>query len=127
MPVHPIGYICSTTVRSSINMQQNLRKTMRGTALLLIFSLLISSYAVFAQDEKKESKRKKKNSNESVKAVYKRWVDEDVRWIINDEERKTFNLLATDEEREQFIEQFWMRRDPDPDTDSNEYREEYYQ
>ncbi|MCI0663905.1 MAG: GWxTD domain-containing protein [Acidobacteria bacterium] len=108
-------------------MQHNPRKPLRGTALFLIFSLLISSLAVFAQDEKKESKRKRKDSKESVKAVYKRWVDEDVRWIINDEERKTFNLLATDEEREQFIEQFWLRRDPDPDTDSNEYREEYYQ
>ncbi len=52
---------------------------------------------------------------------------EDVRWIITDEERKTFNSLKTDDEREQFIEQFWLRRDPDPDTDSNEYREEYYQ
>jgi GWxTD domain-containing protein len=50
-----------------------------------------------------------------------------VRWIITDEERKTFNALKTDDEREQFIEQFWLRRDPDPDTDTNEYREEYYQ
>src|SRR5262245_10186209 len=112
-------------------MQYNLRKSMRGTALLLIFSLIISSLTVFAQDDKKddkkESKRKKKASNEIVKPVYKRWVDEDVRWIINDEERKTFNILKTDEEREQFIEQFWLRRDPDPDTDVNEYREEYYQ
>src|SRR5215475_8769362 len=108
-------------------MQHNLRKSMRGTALFIIFSLIISSLTVFAQDDKKESKRKRKDSKESLKPVYKRWVDEDVRWIINDEERKTFNVLKTDEEREQFIEQFWLRRDPDPDTDVNEYREEYYQ
>ena len=91
---------------------------------MVIFTLLCSSLGVFAQDE---GKKKRKQSNESVKSVYKRWVDEDVRWIITDEERKTFNSLKTDDEREQFIEQFWLRRDPDPDTDVNEYREDYYQ
>ena len=54
-------------------------------------------------------------------------MDEDVAYIITDEEKKIFKSLKTDDEREQFIEQFWLRRDPDPDTDVNEYREEYYQ
>jgi GWxTD domain-containing protein len=106
------------------------RKTMRGTVLLLISALVFSSVAIFAQDESKdnkESKKKQKQPRESLKSVYKRWIDEDVRWIITDEENKTFKALKTDDEREQFIEQFWLRRDPDPDTDSNEYREEYYQ
>ncbi|MCI0666198.1 MAG: GWxTD domain-containing protein [Acidobacteria bacterium] len=103
------------------------RKTTRGTVLFLIFTLILSSLAVFAQDEKNEKKKKAKEPRESLKSVYKRWIDEDVRWIITDEERKTFNLLKSDDEREQFIEQFWFRRDPDPDTDSNEYREDYYQ
>jgi GWxTD domain-containing protein len=96
----------------------------RRTALFLIFTLLVSSFSVFAQDKKKKND---KSGKEGVKSVYKRWVNEDVLWIITDEERKTFNLLKTDDEREQFIEQFWLRRDPDPDTDANEYREEYYQ
>jgi len=100
-----------------------------GTMLLLLSALIFSSLAVFAQDEEtKESKKKPaKQSKEGVKSVYKRWIDEDVRWIITDEENKTFKSLKTDDEREQFIEQFWLRRDPDPDTDENEYREEYYQ
>ncbi len=104
------------------------RKTMRGMVLFLISALVFSSAAVFAQDgESKENKKKQKQPKESLKSVYKRWIDEDVRWIITDEENKTFKALKTDDEREQFIEQFWLRRDPDPDTDSNEYREEYYQ
>jgi GWxTD domain-containing protein len=106
------------------------RKAMRGTVLFLISALVFSSVAVFAQDESKdnkESKKKQKQPKESLKSVYKRWIDEDVRWIITDEENKTFKALKTDDEREQFIEQFWLRRDPDPDTDNNEYREEYYQ
>lgn len=97
----------------------------RSISLSLVLALGGSSFSTFAQDEKKQ--KKPKEGKESVKSVYKRWMDEDVRWIITDEERKTFNALKTDDEREQFIEQFWLRRDPDPDTDVNEYREEYYQ
>ena len=43
---------------------------------------------------------------EELKSVYKRWLDEDVLYIITDEERKAFKALKTDEERDQFIEQF---------------------
>jgi GWxTD domain-containing protein len=114
------------------------RTPARRIALFLIFALSLSSFAMpsfraFAQDEQKDKKKEKqieekrrKSQEEKVKSVYRRWKDEDVRWIITDEERKIFDTLKTDDEREQFIEQFWFRRDPDPDTDANEYREEYY-
>ena len=58
--------------------------------------------------------------------IYKKWVDEDVRWIISDEELSAFKKLSNNEERDQFIEQFWLRRDPTPDTVENEYKEEHY-
>jgi len=103
------------------------RTSSRRIALVVILALLASSFTVFAQDDNKKEKKKPKQTKESISSVYKRWLDEDVRWIITDEERKTFQALKTDDEREQFIEQFWLRRDPDPDTDVNEYREEYYQ
>jgi GWxTD domain-containing protein len=54
------------------------------------------------------------------------WLTDDVRWIISDEEGAAFKKLANDEEREQFIEQFWRRRDPTPETLRNEFREEHY-
>jgi GWxTD domain-containing protein len=57
---------------------------------------------------------------------YMKWLNEEVVWIITDNERAAFNRLQTDEERQQFIEQFWLRRDPTPDTIENEFREEYY-
>lgn len=103
------------------------RTSLRRIALLTACSLAFSSFSAFAQDGEKKNDKKKKQSKESISSVYKKWMDEDVRWIITDEERNTFKSLKTDEEREQFIEQFWLRRDPDPDTDVNEYREEYYQ
>ena len=59
--------------------------------------------------------------------VYQRWLNEDVLYLIAPEERQAFLNLKTDEEREHFIEQFWQRRDPKPDTEENEFREEYYQ
>ncbi len=49
-----------------------------------------------------------------------------MRYIITPEEEQAFKLLGTDEERDEFIEQFWLRRDPTPDTEENEFREEHY-
>jgi GWxTD domain-containing protein len=57
---------------------------------------------------------------------YEKWLKEDVVYIINEEEREVFLSLSTPEEKEQFIEQFWTRRDPDPTTALNEYKEEHY-
>jgi GWxTD domain-containing protein len=57
----------------------------------------------------------------------KKWVDEDVAYIISDEEKRAFENLSSDEERQQFIEQFWLRRDPTPGTPRNEFKEEHYE
>ncbi|HZL25715.1 MAG TPA: GWxTD domain-containing protein [Acidobacteriaceae bacterium] len=56
----------------------------------------------------------------------KKWLDEDVRWIITDEEAQAFKSLSNEEEREQFIENFWRRRNPNPDSPENEFREQHY-
>ena len=61
-----------------------------------------------------------------LKGSYKTWVDQDVRWIITDEELSAFKNLSNDLERDQFIENFWLRRNPNPDSPENEYREEHY-
>ena len=74
-------------------------------------------------------KQKKQNSKSlkiELSKTYKKWLDEDVRWIITDEEQKAFKLLSNDEERDQFIEAFWQRSDPTPDTIENEFKEEHY-
>jgi GWxTD domain-containing protein len=63
---------------------------------------------------------------EKLGGVYKKWLDEDVRWIITDEELSAFKKLSNNAERDQFIEMFWQRRDPTPDTAENEYKEEHY-
>jgi GWxTD domain-containing protein len=75
-------------------------------------------------------KQKKKNERalkQELSRPYKKWLDEDVVWIITDEERAAFKQLSNDEERDNFIEAFWQRRDPTPDTEENEYKEEHYQ
>ncbi len=77
------------------------------------------------QSDKEKFKQQKELRNE-LKGPYKKWVDEDVRWIITDQELKAFKSLSNDEERDNFIEQFWRRRNPDPDSPENEFREENY-
>jgi GWxTD domain-containing protein len=74
----------------------------------------------------KEKIAQQKALKDELKGVYKKWVDEDVRWIITDQELQAFKSLSNDEERDQFIEKFWLRRNPNPDSPENEYREEHY-
>jgi GWxTD domain-containing protein len=78
------------------------------------------------QDDKIRKKNAKALKQELSKP-YKKWLDEDVSYIITDEERAAFKQLSNDEERDNFIEAFWQRRDPTPDTEENEFKEEHYQ
>jgi GWxTD domain-containing protein len=74
----------------------------------------------------KEKKKREAKLRKELETPYKKWLNEDVGYIITDEEKTAFHRLNTDEEREQFIEQFWLRRDPTPDTEENEFKEEHY-
>jgi GWxTD domain-containing protein len=103
--------------------------------LVSLFVLSLSGF-VFAQKGKDKDKNNKvtqdindkaRNVKPELKQAYKRWLDNDVAYIITKEEKRAFNALQTDEERENFIENFWRRRDPDPDTEENEFREEFYE
>ncbi|MGA8867373.1 MAG: GWxTD domain-containing protein [Candidatus Sulfotelmatobacter sp.] len=74
----------------------------------------------------KQKKRNERALKQELSKSYKKWLDEDVVWIITDEEKAAFKQLSNDEERDNFIEAFWQRRDPTPDTEENEYKEEHY-
>jgi GWxTD domain-containing protein len=67
-----------------------------------------------------------KDLYKELDSQYKKWLNEDVVYIISPEERSAFLHLQTNEEREQFIEQFWQRRNPDPDSAENTFKEEHY-
>ena len=74
----------------------------------------------------KQKKQSAKSLHQELSKTYKKWLDEDVRYIISDEEQKAFKMLSNDEERDNFIEAFWQRRDPTPDTPENEFKDEHY-
>ncbi|HEV8041043.1 MAG TPA: GWxTD domain-containing protein [Bryobacteraceae bacterium] len=74
----------------------------------------------------KQRKKQEKKLQKELETPYKKWLNEDVAYIISDEEKQAWKRLATDDERQQFIEQFWLRRDPTPDTEENEFKEEHY-
>ncbi len=75
------------------------------------------------QDQKKKNSKALK---QELSSTYKKWLKQDVVYIITPEEVAAFKALSNDEERDQFIENFWLRRDPTPDTPENEYKEEHY-
>jgi len=74
----------------------------------------------------KQKRQAEDRLRKELESPYKKWLDEEVRWIISDEERQAFKRYTTDDERQAFIENFWLRRDPTPDTEENEFKEEHY-
>jgi len=100
-------------------------KSKKAFAYSLILTLALFSLSLMA-DKKKDKDREKSLRQETSDQFLKKWLDQDVTYIITDEEKAAFKRLTTDEERYQFIEQFWLRRDPSPDTIENEFRDEHY-
>jgi len=124
----------------------------RFLGFLMLGAVLAAGHTVLAQDKDSKDKgdsdsaaasdsqtdplkrplsqKQKKANSKSLRAELshrdKVWLDQDVAWIITDEERSAFKQLSNDEERENFIEAFWQRRDPTPDTAENEFKEEHY-
>jgi GWxTD domain-containing protein len=125
-------------------------RTMLRTGLIALFVLVlgvVGGAAAHAQDQDgvqrnppvddrpdptqrtrtdQETIKAQRNMKNELKGSYKTWVDQDVKWIITDEELSAFKHLSNDEERDAFIESFWQRRNPNPDSPDNEFREEYY-
>src|SRR6266567_1695677 len=102
-----------------------------GRLAVALLTLIFAVPAGLAQKKNSEKAQdpseKARNVKPELNKAYKDWLEKDVAYIITDEERKAFKKLQTDDERERFIEEFWRRRDPDPDTDENEFKEEYYE
>ena len=111
------------------------------TVSALLFSLAVCLPAALAQQAQdpqdpnalpapkkldKDAKRKMKRTLKELDSAYKQWLNEDVVYIITPEERNAFLQLETNEEREQFIEQFWLRRSSNPDLPDNDFKEEHY-
>jgi GWxTD domain-containing protein len=107
-----------------------LRKARAPKVFLAALLAAIVGLGVFeglaTAQKKNNSKRRRRAIQREMESPYKRWLREEVPHIITGDERKTFTSLSTDEEREQFIEQFWERRNPSPGSPENEFREEYY-
>ncbi len=87
---------------------------------------VVSAQAQNSKDSKTNQNKSDKQLYKELASPYKKWLDEDVAYIITDDERKLFLKLQTNEEREQFIESFWQRRNPDPDSPDNAFKEEHY-
>src|SRR6266436_1172209 len=110
------------------------------TLFASVFSVLIAVSPLIAQQAQnpdpavattpqkltKEQKKKMGRALKELDAQYKQWLGEDVVYIISPEERTAFLQLSTSEEREQFIEQFWLRRSSNPDLPENDFKEEHY-
>jgi len=104
----------------------------RAVAFLVVAvflaSLAATSLRAVPRKDKtaKQEERRQKAIQKEMESPYKKWLSDEVPYIITDQERAAFKKLTTDDEREQFIEQFWERRNPNPGSPENEFKEEYY-
>ncbi len=95
--------------------------------LFITLVILLSGPILSAQDGDRKAERKKPGPvQEEVEDYFRKWLKQDAFYLISDAEKAVFEKLSTVEEKEQFIEQFWFRRDPDPRTAENEFKEEHY-
>lgn len=111
-------------------MSQTYRFGRLGLIILAVAfgSLISGSLQASPPKEKldKEEKRRQKAAAKENESAYKHWLSDEVPYIITDEEKSAFKKLSTDDERESFIETFWERRNPNPGSPENEFKEEYY-
>jgi GWxTD domain-containing protein len=99
---------------------------LRFILILAIISLGFNfGFSLSGSASKKTNTKKSKQSGD-LADHYKKWLNEDVVYIITDDEKATFKALMNDEERENFVEQFWTRRSPDPRSNDNSFKEEHY-
>jgi GWxTD domain-containing protein len=110
----------------------------RFVLLLVLSTCLVWPICSIAQDRtapqetpggttnRKESKKQAKKLAKELGPAYESWLKDEVPDIITEDERRAFLILSTNEEREQFIETFWDRRNPEPESPSNTFREEHY-
>ena len=96
-------------------------RAVRLIPILLVFFLF--QYLLGAQAQRETTQKQK---DEEIQDYFERWLKQDVIYIISLEEKSVFQKLTRPEEKERFIEQFWARRDTDPTTAINEYKEEHY-
>src|SRR5713101_8135492 len=90
--------------------------------LILVFGFTFTDHVGGQKSPRASTSSRKQSRSEQLEDYYKKWLNQDVAYIITDDERKVFEKLTTAEEKEHFIEQFWLRRDPDPKTSINEFK-----
>jgi len=92
----------------------------------MVVYLVLAAFTLSPQTPSATQKKRDRRASNGMESAYTVWVDQDVAYIITDAEKRAFHRLSNDDERDQFIEQFWLRRDPTPDTEENEFKEEHY-
>ena len=103
----------------------------RGLAFsIAAFTILLTVAASVTRAQNKQTQSpedKDRKVKREENRAFQEWPKRDVFLIITPEEQSAFDKLKTNEEREHFIDEFWRRRDPTPDTEENEYKDEYYE
>jgi GWxTD domain-containing protein len=94
----------------------------RPLAFILLFIALFHYFSIESRAVSLQTGKK----NEPLSKASRQWLEEVVPYIITPKEKEFFINLPNEEERGKFIETFWKKRDPNPQTPENEFKVEYY-
>ncbi len=103
----------------------------RGCCHLLVLPALLLCFGLTSNSAQSQERATARTVHEGsiyngLPEIYQKWLDEDVRWIITEEERNDFNRLATDRQRDEFVVAFWEHRNPNPGAPQNKFKEQHY-
>ena len=91
-----------------------MHRTVRTAFLVTV--VIIPAISVLAQSDQQLQ----------LNSEYRKWLDQDVHWIMTDEEQDSFLQLTSDADRDHFVVAFWQRRNPTPGGEQNPFKEEHY-
>jgi GWxTD domain-containing protein len=108
---------------ANIRLVETFRENVRKMKPFFLVSLLCFAFLSVSAQKKKVIVC----DQPSDAAAYKKWIERDAAYIVTKEEKEAYLKLETNAERQQFIDNFWLRRDPTPATERNEFQEEHYE
>ncbi|MGH9727587.1 MAG: GWxTD domain-containing protein [Candidatus Acidiferrales bacterium] len=116
------GVLCAAVITA-----RHVHASQTESAPITMFEMEVSAFPCFGAQDQEHSEKREREAIERLPEIARYWLTEDAACIISREERSAFLHLSTDREREEFIEQFWARRAPNPKSLTNSFKQEHYE
>jgi TonB family protein len=95
-------------------------------AVVVLITTAAVAFAARLPQPAQQSSQSESRGKANAETSYRKWLNEDVAYIITPKERSEFLKLKTNQDRDKFIDQFWARRSPNPGSAVNKFKADHY-